>query len=187
MRVLILASGNGTNAEALIKAQKGRSYQVVGLASDQAQAKALERAEKLGVRTAVFERKSYDSRLEWEEAIVAWCQSMKAEVLVLAGYMRIVGKSFLEAYPNKIINVHPALLPLFKGKSAIEDAYKAGASRTGVTVHLVDEGIDTGPILSQEALDVDPEWTLEELEERIHQIEHRLYPEAIDRFCQERQ
>lgn len=185
MRVVILASGNGGNAEAIIKAQAGYAYEVVGLVSDQTEAKAIKRAEALGVETAIFDRQAYPSRQTWEEAIVAWCQEKGAELLILAGYMRIVGEPFLSVFANRMLNIHPSLLPAFKGKSAIKDAFEAGAQTTGVTVHLVDEGMDTGPVLFQEALTVDPQWPLEELEEHIHEIEHQLYPRAIDHFCRE--
>ena len=168
----VLVSGNGTNLQALIDAR----LPVVAVASNTRDAFALERARAAGVPTATFSLDCHADRIERDLVLATWLEEHGVELVVLAGYMHLLTKPFLDRFPGKIVNVHPSLLPQFPGAFAIDDALAAGARETGVTVHLVDEGVDTGPILAQEAVPVAPQETLEE---RIHAVEHRLLPSVV--------
>lgn len=152
---------------------------MVGVGSDKADAYALERAAAVKVPTAVFPRDDYPDREARDAAMADWIQSTGAKLIVLAGYMQLVSGSFVQRFRNRIINVHPALLPSFPGLDAIGQALEHGVKVTGVTVHFVDEGTDTGPVISQEAVEVPANWDREELETAIHAVEHQIYPEAI--------
>jgi phosphoribosylglycinamide formyltransferase 1 len=165
----VLASGEGTNLQALIDA----GLPIVAVASDKAAAKALDRARAAGIPAEVF-----GDELEMAD----WLDERGVRVVVLAGYMRLLSPAFLERF-DPIVNVHPSLLPSFPGLRAIEQALEAGVSETGVTVHLVDEGIDSGPVLRQEPVRVEPQETLVE---RIHAVEHRLLPEVVGELCRAR-
>jgi phosphoribosylglycinamide formyltransferase-1 len=162
----VLASGEGTNLQALIDA----GLPIVAVASNKAEAKALERARAAGIPAEVFAD---------ELEMAAWLEERDVRVVVLAGYMRLLSPAFLERF-DPIVNVHPSLLPSFPGLRAIEQALEAGVSETGVTVHLVDEGIDSGPVLRQEPVPVEPQETLVE---RIHAVEHRLLSEVVGELC----
>lgn len=181
MRLALFASGSGSNVEAIIQAvERGElEADIACLFCDNPKAYVIERARKHGIPYQVISPKAVERRQEWEELILTYVQAHQVDWIVLAGFMRILGKHLLEAYPNRIINLHPSLLPAFPGKQGIIDAFKAKVDQTGVTIHLVDRGIDTGPILAQEALTIDESWDLNELKERIHAIEHRLYPQVI--------
>lgn len=185
-RVVVLASGNGSNLQAIIDKLHGRAatpgappVEVVLVISDQPGARALERAEKAGIPTQVHALASAGSREAQEAAILAAVQEAEPDLVVLAGYMRIVPADFVQALPWRIINLHPALLPAFPGTESIADALQHGVKVTGVTVHFVDEGLDTGPIIAQEAVRVEEGDTEETLAERIHAVEHALLPETI--------
>jgi phosphoribosylglycinamide formyltransferase-1 len=162
----VLASGEGTNLQALIDA----GLPISAVASNRAEARALERAETAGIPAGVFH-----DQLEMAD----WLEAHGVTIVVLAGYMRLLTLGFLERF-DPIVNVHPSLLPSFPGLHAIEQAVEAGVSETGVTVHLVDEGVDTGPVLRQEPVAVEP---VVSLEERIHEVEHRLLPEVVRELC----
>jgi phosphoribosylglycinamide formyltransferase 1 len=162
----VLASGEGTNLQALIDAE----LPISAVASNRVEARALERARAAGIPAEVFED---------EAATAEWLKEHGVRVVVLAGYMRLLSPSFLERF-DPIVNVHPSLLPAFPGLRAVERAVEAGVPETGVTVHLVDEGIDTGPVLRQEPVPVEP---LATLAERIHAVEHRLLPEVVRELC----
>ena len=152
---------------------------VVAVASNKSGVGALERAEAAGVATGVFPIEEYGSREERDGALGLWLSEQGAEVAVLAGYMHLRTAPFLELFPDRIVNVHPALLPSFPGLDAIGQALEHGVRVTGVTVHFVDEGTDTGPVIMQRAVEIPANWDREELENRIHAIEHEIYPEAI--------
>lgn len=181
MRVAILASGNGSNFEAL--AHQFQAGLLPGdlafVFSDHHNAYVIERARRLNVRAYSFEVKEFANKVAYEEALLQLLQEQEIDLIVLAGYMRIIGKTLLSHYSNRILNIHPSLLPSFPGLHGIKDAYEYGVKVTGVTVHLVDDGVDTGPIISQEPVMILPEDTLESLEEKIHQTEHRLYPKVL--------
>jgi phosphoribosylglycinamide formyltransferase-1 len=168
----VLVSGNGSNLQALIDA----ALPVVAVGSNRNDAYALVRARAAGIPAATFALDCHADREERDLVMATWLEEHGVELVVLAGYMHLLTKPFLDRYPGQIVNVHPSLLPAFPGAHPIEDALAAGAETTGVTIHLVDEGLDTGPILRQEAVAVEPRETLEE---RIHAVEHRLLPDVV--------
>jgi phosphoribosylglycinamide formyltransferase-1 len=168
----VLASGNGSNLQALLDT----GLPVTAVASNRKDAHALERARAAGVPTATFSLECHADREERDLVMATWLEEHGVELVVLAGYMHLLTKPFLDRFPERIVNVHPSLLPDFPGAHAIEDALAADVETTGVTIHLVDEGLDTGPILRQEQLPLEPRETLEE---RIHAVEHRLLPTAV--------
>ncbi len=151
---------------------------------DKPTAKVVERAERLGVESFVFSPRDYASKAEFEAEIVRRLDAAEVDLVCLAGYMRIVGDVLLGAYEGRIINIHPSLLPSFKGAHAIEDAYRAGVKVFGVTIHYVDSSLDGGQIIDQRAFHSSGE-SIDKVEERIHQIEHQLYPEVVQRLLSE--
>jgi phosphoribosylglycinamide formyltransferase 1 len=169
----VLVSGAGTNLQALIDA----GLPISAVASNKAGAPALARSAQAGIRTGVFELQDYSSRDERDLAMSEWLDEAGAELVVCAGYMQLLTPRFLERFPA--INVHPSLLPAFPGVDAIGQALAAGVPETGVTVHFLDEGVDTGPVILQEIVPVEPRDTPETLHERIRAVEHRLLPEAV--------
>jgi phosphoribosylglycinamide formyltransferase 1 len=179
--VAVLASGEGTNLQALLDTVHGREARIVAVASDTPGCRALERAQAAGVPTRVFPRADYAGREQRDERIAAWLRERGAEAVVLAGYMALLSPGFVRAFPDRILNVHPSLLPAFPGTRAIEEALAAGVRETGVTVHFVDEGVDTGPVIAQERVPVRPGDTSDTLRARVHEVEHRLLPEAARR------
>jgi phosphoribosylglycinamide formyltransferase-1 len=179
-RVAVLASGAGTNLQAILDQLHGRNgIEVVAVGSDQPAAPALERAAAAGIETATFELESYPDREARDRAIADWLSEHGVDLIVLAGYMQLLSREFVRRFANRIVNVHPALLPSFPGLDAIGQALEHGVRITGVTVHFVDEGVDTGPIVLQRAVPVPPNGDRETLENAIHAIEHALLPEAI--------
>lgn len=188
-RLAIFASGSGSNFEAIVQAvQAGqlRGVEVALLVCDKPGAKVLERAERLGIPTFVFQPKEYADKSAFEKEIVAQLQKLDVTLVVLAGYMRLVGETLLSAYEGKIINLHPSLLPAFPGKDAIGQALDYGVKITGVTVHVVDAGLDTGPIIAQLPVAVQETDTKETLAARIHEVEHGLLVEVIGLLVEER-
>ncbi len=179
-RLAVLASGTGTNLQAILDKVHGRDgIEVVGVASNKPAAMALERAREVGVETAVFERGDHPDRAARDAAIGEWLAERGVDLVVLAGYMELLSPELVGRFRNRIVNVHPALLPAFPGLNAIEQALEHGVRVTGVTVHFVDEGVDSGPIILQRAVPVPESRDQDELEERIHAVEHELLPEAI--------
>lgn len=181
-KLAIFASGSGSNFEAIVQAvQQGQlqGVEVTLLVCDKPGAKVLERAERLGIEAFVFDPKAYAGKAAFEAEIVAELQKRGVSLVVLAGYMRLVGETLLHAYESRIINLHPSLLPAFTGKDAIGQALAYGVKVTGVTVHVVDAGLDTGPIIAQLPVAVEENDTAETLASRIHQVEHGLLVEVI--------
>lgn len=179
-KLVVLASGNGSNLQAIVDRLHGREgIEVVGVCSDKPGARALERAAAAGVETGVFPREDYGDRAERDAAMADWIASRGADLIALAGYMQLLSDGFVGRFRNRIVNVHPALLPAFPGLDAIGQALEAGVETTGVTVHFVDEGIDTGPPIVQREVPVPPDRDRARLEQAIHAVEHELYPEAI--------
>ncbi len=174
----VLVSGEGTNLQALID----DGLPITAVASNKRGVRALERAEAAGIETRVFELSEYAGREERDAAMAAWLAERGIEVVVCAGYMHLLTPAFLDRFPGRILNVHPSLLPAFPGAHPLEDALATGAAETGVTVHYVDEGIDTGPVIAQEPLEIRPDDTPETLRERAHALEHRLLPEVTRRL-----
>jgi len=186
MNIAIFASGNGTNLQAIIDAvSRGRIKAKIALVvSDNKNAYALERAKKSGIKTFVLSPKAFETREDYDREIMKALAKNKIGLIVLAGFMRLLSPYFVREYKNKILNIHPALLPAFKGTCGIKDAFDAGVKKTGVTVHFVDEELDHGPIILQETLNIDKDDTLQTLEEKIHKVEHKLYPKAIRLFVE---
>lgn len=179
-RIVVLASGSGTNLQAILDKLHGREgVEVVGVGSDKPAAGALQRGHAAGVETAVFPTADYADRAARDEAIGDWIESLRADLVVLAGYMQLLSAAFVARFRNRVVNIHPALLPSFPGLDAIGQALAAGVAATGVTVHFVDEGVDTGPVIAQREVPVPPGVARAELEAAVHAVEHELYPEAI--------
>jgi phosphoribosylglycinamide formyltransferase-1 len=180
MKVAVLASGSGTNLQALLDQVHGRDgIEVVAVASNRPGAPALERAAQAGVATAVFRAADYPGRDERDLAMADWLAERGAELVVLAGYMQLVSDEFLGRFPNRVINVHPALLPAFPGVHAVEQAVHYGVKVFGVTVHFVDSGVDTGPVILQRGLELPDAEDPAEVQARLQPIEHELLPEAV--------
>lgn len=186
MKIAIFASGNGSNFEAIAQAIEKQDIQaeIAVLFCDQKSAFVLERAAKYQVPTVSFSPKDFPSKVDYENEIKCTMHEFDVELIVLAGYMRIVGLTLLEAFPKKIINLHPSLLPSFPGLHGIQDAFDYGVKVSGITIHYIDEGVDTGPIIAQATTEITAEDTLESLEEKIHQLEHYWYPKVLGEIIQ---
>lgn len=181
-KIAVFASGTGTNYAALKAYEAQGQYHIALLVSDRPGAPVTERAERDGVRVFAEAFKGQRERDYFERRVHEQLYSLQVDLIVLAGYMRLIGETLLAAYPLHIVNIHPSLLPAFPGREAIAQAYAYGVKITGVTVHLVDAGLDSGPIVAQQALEVGETETVEELTARIHQIEHALYPSIVARL-----
>jgi len=180
LRVGVLASGAGTNLQAILDRLHGREgVEVVGVGSDRHGAPALERAARAGVPTQVFAAADHASRAARDDAMGAWLAARGAELVVLAGYMQLLSPRFLARFPERVINVHPALLPAFPGTRAIEQALDYGVKVYGVTVHFVDEGVDTGPIILQRAIELPAATEPGEIRAALRPLEHELLCEAV--------
>jgi phosphoribosylglycinamide formyltransferase-1 len=172
----VLVSGEGTNLQALIDS----GLPIAAVASNRGDAGALARADAAGIPSRVFELDGYSERAARDRELADWLQLRGVDLVVLAGYMHLLTPVFLDRFRDRIVNVHPSLLPQFPGGQAIADALDAGVDTTGVTVHFVDEGLDTGAVIRQEAVAVEPRATLVE---RIHAVEHRILPEVVRELC----
>jgi phosphoribosylglycinamide formyltransferase-1 len=179
-RIVVLASGTGTNLQAILDRLHGRDgIAVVGVGSDKPTARALERAAEAGIETGIFPATEYEDRADRDRAIGDWIEGQGADLVVLAGYMQLLSSPLVARFRNRIVNVHPALLPAFPGLDAVGQALGHGVAVTGVTVHFVDEGVDSGPIMLQRAVPVPLDRDREALEQTIHGVEHELLPQAI--------
>ena len=187
-RIAVFASGFGSNLQALIDYNKdhGLNGEIALVFSNNKDAFALERAEKSRIKSVFLDPSDYVTREEFDEKIIKLLEEEKIDLVVLAGYMFLVSPIFVRKFKNRILNIHPALLPSFKGTHGIRDAYEYGVKVTGVTVHFVDEGLDSGPIVIQRTVDIDQDESMEELEEKIHRVEHEIYPLAVKYFCEDR-
>jgi len=181
VRVGVLLSGEGTNLQALLD---DGEIDVVCAGSSRPDARGVERAQEAGVATGVFPSGDYPDRAERDAALAEWLESHDVELVVLAGFMELLSPAFIARFPGRIVNVHPALLPAFPGVRAIEQALEHGVKVMGVTVHFVDEGVDSGPVILQERLRVAEEDTADTLRERLHEIEHRLLPYGVRLFLE---
>jgi phosphoribosylglycinamide formyltransferase-1 len=185
--IAVLVSGEGTNLQALIDGVHERDgIEIVAVAASRVEAGGLARAGRAGIETGVFAIGDYGSRAERDADLADWLGRRGPDLLVLAGFMEVLTPEFIRRFAGRIINVHPALLPAFPGVRAIEQAVEHGVKVAGVTVHFVDEGVDTGPVLLQEAFDLPYHRDIAEIEERVHQIEHRLLPRAVRLIAQGR-
>lgn len=182
MNAAVFASGSGTNLEALLGAQEAGKLNVniVAVVCDKENAFARTRADNHGIPQRFYGPKTYENKAAYEADILAWLKELDVDMIILSGYMRIVGSTILEAYPKRIINLHPALLPAFPGAHSIQDAWEAKVPQTGVTVHYIDENIDTGPLIIQEPVAIDPDWSLEELEQAVHAKEYDLFWRGVN-------
>lgn len=180
-RIVVLASGSGTNLQAILNQLHGgeEGIDVVGVGSDKPGARALERARQAGVEAAVFPTDEYEDRAARDRVLGDWIEERGADLVVLAGYMQLLSPDFVGRFRNRVINVHPALLPSFPGIDALQQAIDHGSKITGVTVHFVDEGVDSGPIILQRPVPIPPSRDWDEAEKAIHATEHALLPETI--------
>jgi phosphoribosylglycinamide formyltransferase-1 len=179
-RIAVLVSGAGTNLQAILdRVHRRNGIEVAAVASSKPGVRSLERAARAGIEVAVFEGSKYADRAERDREMAAWLGGRNVQLVVLAGYMELLTTSFLEAFPNRIVNVHPALLPAFPGARPVEDQVAYGVKVSGVTVHFVDEGVDSGPIILQEPVRLPQNGSRETALERLHEVEHELLPRAI--------
>lgn len=187
-RIAVFASGNGSNFQNLLDATRsgGLDAEIVLLVCDKPQAFVVERARQAGVECYLFDPKAYARREDYEAEIAAELDKRQIDLVVLAGYMRLLTSVLVEPYAGRMINIHPSLLPAFSGKNAIGQAWEYGVKVTGVTVHLVDGGMDTGAVVAQAAVEITADDTLETLEAKIHATEGRLYPQVVSWFAKNR-
>ena len=186
MNIAVFASGRGTNFGAIIRAaKKGKIKANLSLLiCDNPKAGAIGRAKRAGIKIALVKREDFANKEDFENKIIVHLEENKIDLIVLAGFMRMLSPEFIGRYAGRTLNIHPALLPSFKGTEAIKDAFDYGVKVTGVTVHFVDEKMDHGPIILQKAVQIQEDDTLESLERKIHKIEHHLYPEAISLYVE---
>lgn len=186
VKVAVFASGTGSNFERLVLAKKENSkldYNITLLITDKENIMALEKAKDLNIKSIYLNPKSFENKIQYETELLKILTENKIELIALAGFMRIIGNTLLEGFKNPILNIHPAYLPEFPGKDGIKDAFEAKVDQTGVTVHYVDAGVDTGEIITQERVGINHDWDLERLKIEIHKVEHRLYPEVLNKIC----
>jgi len=185
--IAVFASGTGSNFLAILNAiEQGHIHANLSiLISDRPKSKAIEKAKNLQIEFLALRPKSFDSKTKYEEKILETLHNKNIDLIVLAGYMRLIGNTLLSQYPKRILNIHPSLLPAFKGKDAVGQAINAKVDKTGVTVHYVDAGMDTGEIIEQVELDLSNLYTREDIEIQIHKIEHNLYPKVIQKVLED--
>jgi phosphoribosylglycinamide formyltransferase-1 len=178
-RIAVLISGEGSNLQALIDDLRDEQIQIVGVVSSRAESRGLERAERAGIETAVFALADEPDRVKRDEALAGWLEERGVELVVLAGFMELLTPGFIRRFAGRIVNVHPALLPAFPGLRAMAQALEHGVKVAGVTIHFVDEGVDSGPIVLQEAFELPYHRDIAAIEECFHEVEHRLLPRAV--------
>ncbi|KQL34829.1 MULTISPECIES: phosphoribosylglycinamide formyltransferase [Bacillaceae] len=183
-KIAVFASGNGSNFQAILDATLSGEVnaEVKLLVCDRPNAFCIERAKQANIPSFIFSAKNYESKEQYEGEIIAHLKELNVEFIVLAGYMRLIGPTILDSFPGKIVNIHPSFLPLFPGKDAIGQALLAGVESTGVTVHYVDEGMDTGPIIAQEEILIEKGDSKESLEQKVHSVEHVLYVQTLKKL-----
>jgi phosphoribosylglycinamide formyltransferase-1 len=188
MNIAVFASGRGTNFAAIVRAvKKGKiNANISLLVCDRLKAPVIAKAKRAGIEVFLIKREDFTSKRDFEDRIVQRLEEKKIDLIVLAGFMRMLSPELVGRFRYKILNIHPALLPSFKGIQGIEDAYNYGVKVTGVTVHFVDEQMDHGPIILQAPVKINENESVESLESRIHKIEHKLYPEAVRLFTEGR-
>ncbi|GAE36252.1 phosphoribosylglycinamide formyltransferase [Halalkalibacter akibai JCM 9157] len=187
MRIAIFASGSGTNAEAIMNAAKTENLkaEVALIVTDKPKAKVVERASRHNVPILICDPKQFETKAAYEQEIVNELQKNEISFIALAGYMRLIGPTLLNAFRGRIVNIHPSLLPSFPGLDAIGQAFQAKVKITGVTIHYVDEGMDTGLIITQEAVRIEVEDTVDTLQKKIQKVEHQLYPSTLQTIIEE--
>jgi phosphoribosylglycinamide formyltransferase-1 len=179
--IAVFASGSGSNFQSLVEVARQEHWpeQISLLICDRPGAKVLKRAQALDVESYALAPKSFAAKAKYEQAVLEILKQFQIRWIVLAGYMRLIGPTLLTAYSNRIVNIHPSLLPAFPGKNAIEQAFSYPVKVSGVTIHFVDEGMDTGPIIAQTPIEIAPEDTIETFAKKVHQVEHKLYPRVV--------
>lgn len=185
-KVIVFASGRGSNFVNLVEQSKNSNYRVIALMVDNPDAYAIESAKKLDIPYYVVMRQIDESKARHEEKIRSYLETIPFDFIALAGYMKILSPEFVKKYNKRVINIHPSLLPAFKGANAIEDAFNYGVRVSGVTIHYVDAGIDTGKIIEQEIVYIDDDETLDSFKDKIRELEHELYPKVIKRLIEDR-
>ncbi len=178
-RIAVLVSGSGTNLQALIDQVHGAEVEIVAVGASRSDAQGLQRAERAGIETGVFTLSDDGAREARDDTLGDWLEARGVRLIVLAGWMELLGPEFISRFAGRIINVHPSLLPAFAGLGAIEQAVEYGVKVTGVTIHYVDAGMDTGPVVLQEALGLSYPAAIADIEQRVHAVEHRLLPRAV--------
>jgi len=188
MNIAVFASGRGTNFSALARAvKKGKIKANLSLlVCDNPKAAVINKAKRAGIKVALVKREDFGNKKDFEAKVIQHLEENRVDLIVLAGFMRILSPELVQKYKGRILNIHPALLPSFKGEEGIKDAFDHGVKVTGVTVHFVDEEMDHGPIILQRQVAIEEDDTLESLEAKIHKVEHKLYPEAIKLFVEGR-
>ena len=188
MNIAIFASGRGTNFAAIVRAaKKGKiSANIALLVCDNPKASVISKARRAGIEVFLIKRADFLNKRDFEDRIIQRLEEARIDLVVLAGFMRLLSPEFTQRFKFKILNIHPALLPAFKGVHGIKDALDYGVKAAGVTVHFVDEEMDHGPIILQAAVKINEDETLESLEAKIHKVEHKLYPEAVRLFTEGR-
>jgi phosphoribosylglycinamide formyltransferase-1 len=186
VNIAVFCSGNGSNFQAIVDSVKTKLFNtnIALMVCDNPTAFAIKRAKKERIKTFIIERGNFSSKHEFESTIIEELEKENIELICLAGYMRILSSGFVEKYKNRILNIHPAILPSFKGIQGIKDALDYGVKVTGVTVHFVDKDMDSGPVILQETVKIENDDTEEVLAQKIHSVEHRLYPEAVRLFTE---
>lgn len=186
MNIAIFASGRGTNFSAILKAvKKGRlKVNLALLVCDQPKAPVLAKARRANIKSILVDRKNFSSKTDFEAQIIRHLKDSQIDLIVLAGFMRLLSPEFVRAFKGRILNIHPSLLPSFKGIHGIKDAFEYGCKITGVTVHFVDEELDHGPIILQKTVEIKENDTLQSLEAKIHKVEHKIYPQVIELFAE---
>jgi phosphoribosylglycinamide formyltransferase 1 len=185
-RIAVLVSGNGTNLQALIDQVHGVEIEIVAVGASRSDARGLRRAERAGIETGVFSLAESGAREARDAALGDWLEARGVQLVVLAGWMELLGPEVISRFAGRIINVHPSLLPAFAGLDAIEQAVQYGVKVTGVTIHYLDAGMDTGPVVLQEALGLSYPAAIADIEQRVHAVEHRLLPRAVRLIAQGR-
>lgn len=188
MNIAVFASGRGSNFSALARAVKSGKIKanLSLLVCDKKDAPVIAKAKRAKIKVALVKREDFAVKKDFEQKIIESLEENKISLIVLAGFMRMLSPEFVKKFSGRIINIHPALLPSFKGTEAIKDAFEYGVKLTGVTVHFVDEKMDHGPVILQQAVRIEEKDTLQSLEDRIHKVEHKLYPEAVKLFVEGR-
>lgn len=184
IKTAIFASGTGSNFDAIMDRHDNLGCEVVLLVCDQPKAPVIHKAKNRKIETLIVDAKSFSSRKIYEKKILIRLKELDIDWIFLAGYMRMIGQTLLDVYEGRIVNIHPSLLPEFPGLDAIGQALRAGVRKTGVTIHYIDAGMDTGPIITQEDVQITPEDTLETLQAKIQRVEHKIYPETIKQLME---
>ncbi|MCA5012603.1 MULTISPECIES: phosphoribosylglycinamide formyltransferase [unclassified Enterococcus] len=189
MKLAVFASGNGSNFQVIAEAVEAGTIpgEISLLFCDKKDAYVIQRARNLSIPVISFSPKDFESKEIYEAELLHLLEEEQIDLIILAGYMRIIGATLLEVFANRIINIHPSLLPDFPGLTGIKDAFESGVKKTGVTIHFVDAGVDTGPIIAQESVAIEADDTLSDLEKKIHAIEHRLYPTVLAQVIKSQQ